>query len=399
VLTGTTAEVKTAVNGAGITWTPEDASDKQEAQIDFSGLANRLPLGEYEFYVSVYDAACHLVSDTLRISVMPDIDHIADEVNVMDVWAKFATIRGRWYTATRPEGLALEYSADGNQWTRATTLIFNEEAKTFSASLTGLEPATTYYYRTTSTESGASETIREFTTERAEQVPYLNFDIWFKDGKTWYLGEASNRIWDSGNQGANTVSEKNPTAPDETDKVDLPGNKASAYLETKAIFGVMAAGNLYTGSYKETVGTKGARLNFGIPYTLRPTVLKGYYKYQPKPIDKTKSPYDHLMGKTDSCYIYVALFDWNDTFTVDNSINPPHLIDLSTALAFGELKTDRQMDAFEPFEIKIKYQDLTKRPTYILIVASASKYGDYFTGGVGSKLWIDEFELGFDPVE
>jgi len=34
-----------------------------------------------------------------------------------------------------------------------------------------------------------------------------------------------------------------------------------------------------------------------------------------------------------------------------------------------------------------------------LIVASSSKYGDYFTGGDGSTLWIDEFELGFNPIE
>ncbi|MDE7374303.1 MAG: DUF4493 domain-containing protein, partial [Odoribacter sp.] len=40
VLTGTTAQVKTAVNGAGITWNREDALDKQEAKIDFIGLAN-----------------------------------------------------------------------------------------------------------------------------------------------------------------------------------------------------------------------------------------------------------------------------------------------------------------------------------------------------------------------
>ena len=40
------------------------------------------------------------------------------------------------------------------------------------------------------------------------------------------------------------------------------------------------------------------------------------------------------------------------------------------------------------------------KPTYILIVASASKYGDYFTGSTSSVLLLDEFELLFDdPVE
>ncbi|MDE7074518.1 MAG: PCMD domain-containing protein, partial [Odoribacter sp.] len=263
------------------------------------------------------------------------------------------------------------------------------------AKITGLTANKDYVVRSVVGENVSEE--MPFTTERVEQIPYSNFDQWFKDGKTWYLGdEDKNRIWDSGNKGANTASENNPTAPDYTNKVDLPGNEAAGYLETKAVLGIMAAGNLYTGSYGQTMGTSGAKLNFGIPYTSRPTVLKGYYKYQPKPIDKTKSPYDNLKGKTDSCYIYVALFDWETPYEVDNSQKPPKLVDLSKALGLGELKTDRHMDDFESFEIKIKYRDLTKRPTYILIVASASKYGDYFTGGVGSRLWVDEFELGFD---
>ncbi len=57
------------------------------------------------------------------------------------------------------------------------------------------------------------------------------------------------------------------------------------------------------------------------------------------------------------------------------------------------------MNDFEPFTIELEYRDKTRIPNYILIVATASKYGDYFTGGEGSKLWIDEFELGFNPIE
>ena len=51
------------------------------------------------------------------------------------------------------------------------------------------------------------------------------------------------------------------------------------------------------------------------------------------------------------------------------------------------------MSNYERFTINLKYRDLTKKPTYILIVASASKYGDYFTGSTSSVLLIDEFEL------
>ena len=36
-------------------------------------------------------------------------------------------------------------------------------------------------------------------------------------------------------------------------------------------------------------------------------------------------------------------------------------------------------------------------PTYIVISAAASRYGDYFTGGRGSTLYVDEFEFIYDP--
>ena len=71
----------------------------------------------------------------------------------------------------------------------------------------------------------------------------------------------------------------------------------------------------------------------------------------------------------------------------------------TSILAFGELKSDRRMEAYEHFTIQLKYRNKTKKPTYILIVAAASKYGDYFTGSDSSVLWLDEFELGFDPIE
>ena len=35
-------------------------------------------------------------------------------------------------------------------------------------------------------------------------------------------------------------------------------------------------------------------------------------------------------------------------------------------------------------------------PTYIMCTASASIGGDYFTGGSGSKMWIDDLELIYE---
>lgn len=405
-ITNITPELKNAVNTAGIVWGNGSVLDAQQVTVDFSGILDKLPLGEYEFYLSVYDARKRLVVDTLRASIIPDMDHIAQNAVRYEVWAKSATVSGLWYTIAKPEGLGLEYSTDRVAWTSVPSdrITYNEAGKSFRANITGLLSATTYYYRSVSNDF-ISDDIKSFTTESEIQVPYLNFNTWFKagkngsgSGKNWYLGESGNKFWDSGNEGANTMSEKNPTAPDYTNKVALEGNEASAYLETKVVFGVMAAGNIYTGDFVEAIvslSNPGAQLDFGVPYNGRPTSLTGYYKYQPVNVTQTSKP-NVNKGDLDSCHIYVALFaDWTTAFRVNTQTGT--FVDLNEAVAFGELKDSRTMSDFEKFEFEIKYRDETRIPTYILIVATASKYGDYFTGGEGSKLWLDEFSLGFDP--
>ena len=109
-----------------------------------------------------------------------------------------------------------------------------------------------------------------------------------------------------------------------------------------------------------------------------------------------------MSGKQDSCHIYIALLDWTAPHVVDSKYTNKN-IDLSvnnkSIIAFGEVKDSRTMTNYEAFNIQLDYRDKEKIPSYILIVATASKYGDYFTGAEGSVLLIDEFDLGFDPVE
>ena len=142
----------------------------------------------------------------------------------------------------------------------------------------------------------------------------------------------------------------------------------------------------------------GASLNFGRPYTGRPSALKGYYKYNSGTIDKAKAPYESLMGVKDTCHIYVALFTWDKPFPVNT--NTGTFVDLTwnneSMVAFGELKQGETIRDYTAFTIPLTYRDLTTKPTYVLIVASASKYGDYFTGSTSSVLLVDECELVFE---
>lgn len=402
VITELSQDVKDIVNVAGIQWGNEEVLNSQQVTLNFDDLVNnKLPLGDYEFFVSVYDARSRLVEDTLRISVIPDIDHIADEASVMDIWAKFATIRGRWYTLNKPEGMALEYSTDQNTWTRAGDMRFDETNKTFSASLTALQPNTTYYFRTTATEKGASATVRSFTTEGAEQIPYMNFDRWYMSGKSPMVGESgATQYWDSGNPGGAGFGII-PTTEETSFVVNGSAVKLASMgyslLGAKVKF---AAGNIYTGKFIGLDGTD-AKIDFGIPYACRPTALRGMYKYRPGVVNWGNK--GNMSGKTDSCHIYIILTDWTDAFHANSKSQT--FVDLSESnksiIALGELKTDQATagEGYVPLDIPLKYRDKNRKPSYILIVATASKYGDYFTGSDSSVLWLDEFELGFDPVE
>ena len=166
------------------------------------------------------------------------------------------------------------------------------------------------------------------------------------------------------------------------------------------VAGTFAAGNIYSGAFQSVIGTSGASLNFGQPYKGgRPTKLVGYYKYNPKLVNK--GGHEELTeGAMDKCAIYIALCNWSFPFNVNTS--EKNFVNLAgdDILAYGELNEKESsvtgMSDYVKFEIDIKYRDLIRKPTYILIVASASKYGDYFTGGEGSTLYIDEFELKYD---
>ena len=90
--------------------------------------------------------------------------------------------------------------------------------------------------------------------------------------------------------------------------------------------------------------------------------------------------------------------DWTAPFAVNTGED--HFVNINdkSIIAYGELPKAKlspaqAMAQYEKFSIDLLYRDLTRKPTYILIVCSASKYGDYFTGSTSSVLLLDEFDL------
>ena len=251
-----------------------------------------------------------------------------------------------------------------------------------------------------------------FTTEAATALYNGNFDSWYKPDKTWYaVAESdftSGSFWDSSNpgttQGAGALVNINPTQGNSS-IVHTPGGKSAELKSQNKV--KFAAASLYAGSFGGLVGLSGAKINFGQPFTSRPTALHGWFQYAPKSIGYVgdKQPSGTVSkGDPDICSIYIALA--KKTYTIDNT-DTSTFIQFETdddIIAYGELPANQCVDTggqWKEFTIDLKYKTLEcPADMYILLVTSASKYGDYFTGGDGSTLYLDDFELvyGDTPV-
>jgi hypothetical protein len=66
----------------------------------------------------------------------------------------------------------------------------------------------------------------------------------------------------------------------------------------------------------------------------------------------------------------------------------------SRIIAYGDLEQNTSDNGeWKEFNIPLTFYNTTKKPSYLLIVCSSSKYGDYFYGSDSSKLYLDDFEL------
>ncbi|MGM9747298.1 MAG: PCMD domain-containing protein, partial [Candidatus Cryptobacteroides sp.] len=316
-------------------------------------------------------------------------------------WAKFAVVTGKWLTDSRPSGLSFKYRKKGTSaWTAAdpSTVVYNNTSKTFTGEIRGLSSSSSYEFCATSDlDADANNQSVSFTTAGAPTLYNMSFDDWYQSGKIWYpyAQGASPSVWDSANPGAANFIGSSTTPEETTVAVSGTGKKA-ARLESKWAVIAFAAGNVYTGKFGKING-KGAILDWGVEFTGRPVALKGYYNYTPKTIDKTESPYESMAGTMDKCQFQVILTDWSGPFTINTTSGT--FVDLDndpSIIAYSKFESDVATDGYAELTIPITYRDTSRTPTYIVITCCASYLGDYFTGGVGSLLYVDELSFEYD---
>ncbi len=307
-----------------------------------------------------------------------------------DAWTCVAWVNGQ---AEAGKDNGVEYRIAGSEiWTRVPAEDITHNGGSFTACIKHLSPQTQYETRAYSGEDVGD--ILDFTTGQALQLPNSDFDSWWLEKKVWNpWAENGTPYWGTGNPGAATVGQSN-TVPTE----DTPtGSGWAAKLETKYVVIKLAAGNIFTGTYLRTEGTNGV-LSFGREFKERPTRLRGQYKYTSALIDKAAEGYKDMIGQPDTAIVWAALIDTPEPFEVRTNPANRQLFDPagSYVVGYGKMECAQDVPNYIPFDFEIKYNSTSRVPTYIIVCASASKYGDYFTGAVGSTLYIDDFELIYD---
>lgn len=280
-----------------------------------------------------------------------------------------------------------------SSWTTVSQSDVNVSGTSFSATISKLSPNTQYDIKVS--VDGKEMSSASFDTTPATPLENGSLDNWHNVDKLWNPWEEGGQsFWDTGNKGATTISDSNSIPTDET----CNGSGKAASLESKYLVLKFAAGNLFTGSYVKTVGTNGI-LSFGRPFSAFPSKLRFNYKYTSNTIDKVgDDAFQYLKGRPDSCHIYIALTDWDEPLEIRTRPTERQLFDKndSKVIAYGEYIQGSTTSSYQQKDIILNYKYNNRTPKYIVVVASASKYGDYFTGGVGSKLWLDNLELIYE---
>lgn len=290
-----------------------------------------------------------------------------------------ATVSPTWIESTNESGLTV-YQADPS---------------------TGLFAGTTYDYRLTL--DGASGPEGTFSTAEGDAIPGGNME----DGAmSCFTTENRNSLtWASGN---------NSFAAGLCTQGTYPGMEGSycAKLTAAAPVGILAAGNLFVGTfYKEGLTTGVVEFGQAYTWTARPASLRvKYYAEKIGPVDVDKHPGAPIgTGDQDRARIFAAIVDWGSRHQVASGTSAPTGMwdpaqQNSTAegqiIGYGSLFIDQSSTGGEMIDVAIPmyYYDKELKPTgnYTLVIScSTSAYGDYMVGCMTNVLYVDDFRWGY----
>ena len=293
------------------------------------------------------------------------------------------------------ENLTAGFRVAGGEWNYVALNAAGEQ-NVYTATATGIATATTYEYALFSNgvQVGLSRTL---TTAAGAQIPEAGFEEWCTDpadnarcpGALFY-----NLFWDTGNHATASMNLGQLT----TEKDDVREGATgvySAYMKSMkaAVMGIgkFAAGNLFVGRFVRIDGTGGI-VEFGrdFEFNARPKAIRFWMKNNQGTINEGS----HTSG-TDLAKIYCCLTDRKFTVNTNKSETffSPTIV-TEGILASAVMETTESHGEWTLVEIPIEYRDnLTTKPTTLVLTFTCSGYGDYFTGSTNSWMNVDDVEF------
>ena len=429
------------IDEPSLSWTFNGVLSKDNSTLTKSGVIENIQAGKLYKLNLVYTIKDGNLEFVLYVETETEISEdiiIFEPVStglassaLHEIWATKATVHAD-VDPTENAGatVAFEYSSNGTNWTKVAGVDGGDG--TWSADFTGLTPSTEYSYRLLINDApvGDSKTL---TTDKAPNLPNASFEyVSLVTGGSYYkfydpacgVEEGKTMFWGSGNgEGSDGINGSASmgviiTRIDTGDKVH--GNQS--VVGANGAFGsLLTAGNLFTGQFAGLVGTSGGKVNFGRPWTSRPSALKLWCKYSTGKIDCLNNS---SLGVTTSDYdraqIKVAIGTW-DYKKYGGTKNSPVLINTTEESTFVDFYTDANTIAngdliiyndgysinkgakvsattsgWIEYTIPIDYRNFTTFPTHIVVSCATSQFGDYFTGYSKAELKIDAMELIYE---
>lgn len=309
-----------------------------------------------------------------------------------------------------PSSVEILYREGDGEWLRSTA---NGDGNTYTATIGGLAPGHTYEYALVIGGKNVGAP-KSFTLTDGNQIPNGDMETWASNKEPFAAGS---KYWDSGNEGSSAAGIVLTTRNEDV----RPGSKGrySAYLnsEVASVLGItkFAAGNIFVGYFGKTImnlSNPGATVYFGQPfsYNAKPKGIKVWVKYNCGAINNiSKNGLGVSSGDPDLSKIFCCMCNWTASHCVDSTNadattfspsmeNIKNCTDgryngvLYTAY-FESNKTNSEWhELYIPFE-KVEGTDESVVPNYLVLTASCSGYGDYFTGSSDSWMYIDDIEL------
>jgi hypothetical protein len=221
-----------------------------------------------------------------------------------------------------------------------------------------------------------------------------------------FLNGSELNIWASGNPAFSTLAADRPANEYPTAISDNGKEGKGLRLQTLSTgdLGAMvnmpiAAGNLFLGTFNSIIAMQKPleATQFGLPIESEPTHLEGYYKFTSGKVF-TDGSGKVVPNKTDIADIYAVFYE---STPAQPTLDGANILTSSTIISIARIENPGEPSEYTFFSIPFKVKpgkivdaDKLKNNRYNLaVVFSSSREGAYFSGSVGSTLYVDQVKV------